>query len=316
MSENIIGKTFERLKVIEKNEQLSSIKRKHFFKCICICGTHVSVEKHQLTRIDGKNTKSCGCLGGKRDLTGETFVRLKVLKKNNELSKSNKCTMYDCVCTCGTFLPVNQSQLTCGHTKSCGCLHREKASARGKLHKKNLLGLKFTKLLVIKEVGIAPSGHILWECLCDCKKSIVVEGYRLTRKNVQSCGCLLLTGRPRLDEEISGKRLILSRYRCRGLNEFGEFNLDEEIFFTLIKKPCFYCGEAPKERAIMKRKKTKEPLLFAYNGLDRINSQLGYFSENVVSCCSTCNTMKLDQEFNEFLNNIKKIYKNLNDTEK
>lgn len=311
ITEELIGKTFECLQVIENNEDLSELKRRPFLRCKCICGNLVSVDKYQLTRNDGKGTKSCGCLGGKRDLTGEVFTRLRVLGKNEELSKLKKCTVYDCVCDCGERVSVPHGQLTGGSTKSCGCLLRERAAANGRNNKSNLLGQKFTNLLVIEEVGRAKTGHVLWKCLCSCGNHVTVEGYKLKNKNVQSCGCLLLIGRPRLDEEISGRRKIFGSYRCRGLREFGEFTLTEEEFYTLIKQPCFYCGCPPSERAIMRRKKTNEPLLFAYNGLDRINSELGYSTANVVPCCWVCNKMKLDQESTEFLNRIKQISKNL-----
>ena len=63
------------------------------------------------------------------------------------------------------------------------------------------------------------------------------------------------------------------------------FNLDDETFNELTNKECEYCGN------------------FKYGcfGIDRVNSQLSYTINNCVSCCKTCNVMKLDYSEKEFL---------------
>lgn len=48
-----------------------------------------------------------------------------------------------------------------------------------------------------------------------------------------------------------------------------------------------------------------------YNGIDRINSKKGYTLDNTVSCCSTCNTAKLNMSLEDFKTWIIKIYNNL-----
>jgi len=49
-----------------------------------------------------------------------------------------------------------------------------------------------------------------------------------------------------------------------------------------------------------------EPL--KVNGVDRINSNIGYEINNVVSCCSKCNYAKHMMNKKEFLNWVEKIY--------
>ena len=51
-----------------------------------------------------------------------------------------------------------------------------------------------------------------------------------------------------------------------------------------------------------------------FNGVDRIDSSLGYSVNNCLPCCEKCNKMKLVYETNDFLNHIKQIYEfnNLN----
>jgi hypothetical protein len=38
-----------------------------------------------------------------------------------------------------------------------------------------------------------------------------------------------------------------------------------------------------------------------YNGIDRKNNRLGYFSANVVSCCVVCNKAKRTMPYEEFV---------------
>jgi hypothetical protein len=45
------------------------------------------------------------------------------------------------------------------------------------------------------------------------------------------------------------------------------------------------------------------------NGVDRIDSSIGYLPENVVPCCGLCNWMKGDQTQAEFFKRVAEIYK-------
>jgi len=61
------------------------------------------------------------------------------------------------------------------------------------------------------------------------------------------------------------------------------FNLDKTYFDKLLKDKCNYCG------------------LDKSNGVDRINSSKSYSIDNCVSCCRTCNFMKLDFSQDQFI---------------
>ena len=65
-NDDLIGKKFNRLKVVDRADDYicisknGKIKRNKKYKCICDCGNIVeSVSKHDLT---SGHTKSCGCL--------------------------------------------------------------------------------------------------------------------------------------------------------------------------------------------------------------------------------------------------------------
>lgn len=66
------------------------------------------------------------------DLTGQKFNRLTVLER----AENSKCgkARWLCRCECGNEVIVLGSSLTSGHTKSCGCLSREKFLEHTKTH--------------------------------------------------------------------------------------------------------------------------------------------------------------------------------------
>lgn len=74
-----------------------------------------------------------------------------------------------------------------------------------------------------------------------------------------------------------------------------EYDLTFEKLWKLKLDNCQYCGKSA----------TKENT----NGIDRVDSKIGYVIENCVSCCYTCNIMKHAFSIEYFLSHIEKIYK-------
>ena len=58
--------------------------------------------------------------------------------------------------------------------------------------------------------------------------------------------------------------------------------------------PCSYCG------------RLCDPSIDYYNGIDRIDNNIGYTIDNSVSCCKYCNFAKNDFLLDEFLLWIKR----------
>lgn len=100
------------------------------WKCLCDCGNEVIVETHSLTR---GRTKSCGCLYrdtramNLKDRTGMRFGRLVVTEYAGN-------AFWKCKCDCGNEIVVKGAQLDNGHTKSCGCYHRDQVSKAATTH--------------------------------------------------------------------------------------------------------------------------------------------------------------------------------------
>jgi hypothetical protein len=76
------------------------------------------------------------------------------------------------------------------------------------------------------------------------------------------------------------------------------FDISEELFDTITSCPCYTCGKLS----------TKEH----QNGLDRIDSSIGYIKNNVYSCCGNCNYMKNNYSYKIFIDKCVLICNKLN----
>ena len=131
-SKDITGEKFGRLtaKFPTEKRYWGSIT----WHCQCDCGNTAEVALRGLTN---NGAKSCGCLVIERserktkNLIGQTFGRLRVIKKSTKRSK-NHGAIWSCVCTCGNKTEVLGGNLRRGLTSSCGCIIREKTRELGK----------------------------------------------------------------------------------------------------------------------------------------------------------------------------------------
>lgn len=67
------------------------------------------------------------------DMVGQRYGRLVVIALDSTGGKHGK-RKWLCLCDCGKQKVVIGWLLRCGHTSSCGCLHKEKLSARSSTH--------------------------------------------------------------------------------------------------------------------------------------------------------------------------------------
>lgn len=88
--------------------------------------------------------------------------------------------------------------------------------------------------------------------------------------------------------------------------KYKEWKLTLPQFSNLIHQKCYYCGAEPEYKDYYTTRSFPDQKLFA-NGIDRIDSDLGYTVENCVPCCTICNHMKLDLTQEQFYSHINKI---------
>lgn len=154
--------------------------------CVCRCGTVKYVDMKNL--LFGKS-QSCGCLPMElsknriKDLTGQEFGRLKVLRRAPENRHGR--VSWICKCQCGNECIVTGHELQQGKTKSCGCLKKLP------LKKVDLTDQTFGRLTARYDTGKRDrKGSVIWHCTCTCSGEIDVPQDRLVNQNTQSCGCL------------------------------------------------------------------------------------------------------------------------------
>lgn len=95
-------------------------------------------------------------------------------------------------------------------------------------------------------------------------------------------------------------------YRSKN-NGCPSWNLSKAEFLHLVQRPCHYCGAPPQRREVSESSTRKKFVIFA-SGLDRIDSDGAYSIDNVVPCCTLCNTAKSDMTVSEFREWVERIH--------
>jgi len=228
------------------------------------------------------------------DMVGKRYGRLEVL----EVFKS-RVMLAICKCDCGNRKDIRTTSLKQGTIKSCGCLNSELSRNRCLLSTVDLAGRSFCKWTVVKKEET--TGVARWLCRCQCGAERNVLSNNLLKGVSNGCGC----GRTpynKLSQGESAANSLFHNYR-RGAKSRGlVFELSKELFIAMIRQDCNYCGIPPKQ--VMK---TKSSMLL-YNGIDRVDNNLGYLPSNVVPSCKKCNETKRALSKEEFFRWIISIY--------
>ena len=183
---DITGERFGKLVAIKPTGETDASG--YIWECQCDCG---SIVYYSNGRLKHNGVKSCGCLSAMAatNLSGQRFGRLTAIKPTTE--RRHRAVVWECICDCGKTTYVTTQNLTSGGTKSCGCLN---ADIKRKTIK-DLSGMKFGKLTVIKATDLRDNGRVVWECKCDCGNEALVIGTNLKSGSTRSCGCLRKGGR-------------------------------------------------------------------------------------------------------------------------
>ena len=113
-----------------------------------------------------------------KDISKQRFGKLFAIAPTNK--RSHRSVVWKCRCSCGKIKFVSSHQLQGGMTKSCGCLH-----------KKNITGKKYGRLLALEPTKERSTyREVIWKCLCDCGNVAFIVEAQLSRRITKSCGCL------------------------------------------------------------------------------------------------------------------------------
>jgi len=201
-----------------------------------------------------------------------------------------------------------------GHLKSCGCARQrttfELCCRRdaGLDAAKLKAGERFGRLTVIEDNGMTIYGghrRSIVKTRCDCGEEVFKLRTNLLHGKVKSCGCLrqeimAKIGSLGLNRKPFGhaaKHATFDVCRRRAERRGIAFCLTETEFLSITSLNCFYCGSPPANVS----KSGVYNGDYVYNGIDRVNSELGYVVGNCVPACIICNRAKSDLPLEEFL---------------
>ena len=203
---NHIGEQFGHLLAVGAIESDGETGDPVVYDCKCMkCGKeHIHVLDRDLLTFKTRCCEACD----KFDLTNMRFGRYTVIEFAGHSRNNQK--MWKCKCDCGVTRVVNGRSLVTGVSRSCGCLHRD---ITANLRFMDLTGKQFGRLKVIRRVDNRPraasgkTGCVRYECLCDCGKSVIVDGASLRAGLTKSCGCLKASYAQKLNfKDLTGKR--------------------------------------------------------------------------------------------------------------
>jgi hypothetical protein len=157
-----------------------------------------------------------------------------------------------------------------------------------------------------------------WHCKCICGNIRVFWKHSAIARQ-KSCGC----GTDKCGTTKKQRRSYISRmqgYKSGASARGFEWNLSYDDFVQISSQDCFYCGSEPKiwdcmsnAPSLQKDSPNVNPKDYQirFNGIDRVDSKLGYNLLNCVSCCQKCNRAKSDLSLSDFKDHVKKMYMHL-----
>lgn len=159
--------------------------------------------------------------------------------------------------------------------------------------------MKFTRLTVTKE-GPRFKGRRVFLCDCSCgSKNIPMLAVKLISQHTRSCGCLRSDStkktNTRYGQYSPALNSRIAQYRVAARKRNLAFEISQDQAAELMLGNCKYCGRPPQGTSKCRSHSIKT------NGIDRIDSAVGYTYQNSVSCCGTCNLAKSDMAYEEWV---------------
>jgi hypothetical protein len=165
----------------------------------------------------------------------------------------------------------------------------------------DMTGVRVGRLVVIKRHD-SEKNRARWLCQCDCGRTCIATGKTLRESKKKSCGCWF--GErflPASTNELPAMRFLMKRYIEEAKRRNLSFKLSEEEFHKLTSKTCSYCGISPAMLI------DNYAVPYVYNGIDRIDNNIGYEISNCTPCCKFCNCAKSKLTNKEFIKNCERV---------
>lgn len=169
------------------------------------------------------------------------------------------------------------------------------------------IGDVYTRLTIISEPFSVRNDRgkcvrfVTRKCTCGEVKNVSLNKLRM--KKTLSCGCYNKerASKRKISDSDRVKNSLIREYKSSAKYRNLTYSISDDFLFSLVKKPCHYCNSEP-------FKPHREDQSFLYNGLDRLDNNVGYLESNVVPCCFICNKMKCVLSKEEFMEHLDKIF--------
>jgi len=180
--------------------------------------------------------------------------------------------------------------------------------------KKNItyVGTKINGLKIIDyRCTTGSSRRSYFKCLCICGQIFEARAEAIKNGHTKSCGCRtseLMSVSHTLNEDVVASNILYGRYLHTAKRKDISFLLSIDDFKSFIFNNCYYCGAPPRLAKVSGSKKWNiKDKFVSYNGIDRIDNNIGYIIDNCVTCCSFCNGAKSNYSLEDFQNWIKRL---------
>lgn len=240
-----------------------------------------------------------------RDLRGKRFGHLTVIRATAE--RKHTYVVWLCRCDCGGTVKANTQALVSGSRTGCGDGGHKNS---GQFESADLTGRRYGRLLVLERTTERKRNAWIWKCVCDCGSEVYASARYLQHGTLNSCGCIPRGRRPRY--KMAGFAIQWNDYQRAAKKRGLRWELSAAQCWKLLKGRCHYCGIEPQRRisTIRRREWTRSPV-FVCNGIDRVDSALGYTPTNCVPCCTACNRAKSSMTLADFKEWARRVYRHL-----
>lgn len=155
-------------------------------------------------------------------------------------------------------------------------------------------------------------------CLgCGDKKRLSVSSIRTDRHKFTGI-CNICAGKAKLSGVTGGSHpawqggITLRNATIRSMQRAAikrgySWGITHEQCADIMQGDCFYCGSTPNNTRSDPSYKGKTNTEYLYNGIDRIDNNIGYELSNIVPCCFYCNRAKGEISVSEWLLHMENI---------
>ena len=168
--------------------------------------------------------------------------------------------------------------------------------------KLDLAGQRYGALVAIERLNRKPGRSYTWMCICDCGREYLTTTNSLRSGNTTRC--LRCANSKYAPGEFLYHQVII-QYQANAKRRGLIWELSRETAKTMLKDNCSYCGKQPHEDPAASKNYGDDTIY--YNGIDRIDSAIGYIEINVTTACFICNRSKSNLAMTDWLKHLDRI---------